>query len=157
MCFDPRQLWSALQKLPIDRLEHVLARVMYNWISDRICALTHGNSEVPEATNRPFGAWFGAFWGGVANFKISKNSTWVQLYEPFWSILRRCGEFQEVKKSSKSPSPEICVFSLQKNRTPLFFYSSYWIFRKKVQKEENSTFPQFFLFFAHPRTEMSQK
>ena len=39
---------------------------------------------------------FGAFWSGVANFKISKNSTWMQLYDPFWSILRRCSKFQDI-------------------------------------------------------------
>ena len=154
MCFDPRQLWSALQKLPIDRLEHVLARVMNNWISDRICALTHGNSEVPEATNRPFWAWFGAFWGGVANFKISKNSTLGQLYEPFWSILRRCGEFQEVTKSWKSPSPEIfenlCFFF------PNFPTTSFCLFLvlnlpKKGPKTGNvDNVPKIFCFLLIP-------
>ena len=34
----------------------------------------------------------------IPNFKISKNSTWMQLYDPFWSILRRCSQFQDIQK-----------------------------------------------------------
>ena len=157
MCFDPRQLWSVLQTVWsmfwLGRWITEYLIELLSWTKLHVLWPTATLKCSPEATNPPFGAWFGAFWGGVANFKISKNSTWMQLYEPFWSMLRRCSEFQEVKKKlEKSISRDFWnfVFFLQKNTTSFFLFFVLNLPKKGPKRGKCTETLKFFCFLLIP-------